>query len=836
MNNTFNKKNKANSQIDHWDQIPKAKWAPYKKAKSVTELFTPKDRVLPQNRPLSTLECIHNRVKLQLSHGPQIDPIGDIMNVVSDVDILRIGFSQIKKNKGALTPGSIPETADDFTNQKLYNLSYKLKSGTFSWKPVRRIYVEKPGKPEKRPLGLPDFEDKVVQAALRIALESIYEPIFEQHNFNYGFRPHKDPNGAIQKITGLAQGTYHAIEGDIKGAYNDVDHNILMEILQRNIKDKKFLNLIRSALKAGIMDEGKYEDTFLGIPQGGIVSPLLFNIYMHEFDMFVHTQLSLLVSPEPQTYKVDPAYERNRSTVRRGTRQIQQITDISEIRPDPFFEHCSSSQYLAKIMPNDQILEEKTNKIKTLINTDPGAKGTLSNWRTSYKKYVIGRLTLPQKTNLHTEFIQNKERLVRAANDIRSNTTYLESKPLKLAYIRYADDWVIFTSGDRETSEAIKGKVSEYLKNQLKLTLSLEKTRITHLQSSKVQFLGFEIYFPSNAHLVKTSKGSVQRFRSIQIFPDVQRLESRYLLKGLVDKKFLPRELGFLTVLTDHEIIRKYNQFMIGISNYYIRTISYPSRLNRWLYINYYSCLKTLATKHRITIGEVIKRYGFKDISNPKLNWYKPAASDLRITSKYKFNNEDRWEVLFNYHEVMCKTLRLRNEQFISGTYATVPTIDFLTLNKVNFRTRFKSETMCAVCNSPPYALHHIRPLKHKGGRFTGYRGFDKVVAALGRKQIAVCAVCHKNIHAGKYDGLSLDDLYDIRLVAPESLIRFHNTPKSPTGKKSPGSKSPSGDKQKSSEKPPSFIIDEIRRTYFSESLNNYLKLKNYDHFKTEFN
>jgi hypothetical protein len=107
----------------------------------------------------------------------------------------------------------------------------------------------------------------------------------------------------------------------------------------------------------------------------------------------------------------------------------------------------------------------------------------------------------------------------------------------------------------------------------------------------------------------------------------------------------------------------------------------------------------------------------------------------------------------------MCKTLRLRNEQSIPGTPPIIFTIDFLTLNKVNLRTRF----MCAVWNSTSYALHHNRPLKQKGDCFTGYRGFDKVVAALGRKEIAVCVVCHKNIHAVKYDGLSLDNLYDIR-------------------------------------------------------------------------
>jgi len=136
-------------------------------------------------------------------------------------------------------------------------------------------------------------------------------------------------------------------------------------------------------------------------------------------------------------------------------------------------------------------------------------------------------LSADEKTNLLTEYKQYLERVRLAADAVRSNTTYLESKPLKIAYVRYADDWVIFTSGDMETAQAIKSHVAQFLKDSLKLTLSLEKTRITHLQSSKVQFLGFEIYFPTNAHMVRTAKGSNQRYRSLQIHPDTQRLKTR---------------------------------------------------------------------------------------------------------------------------------------------------------------------------------------------------------------------------------------------------------------------------------------------------------------------
>lgn len=813
----------SNSQIQHWDHIPKAKWAPYKKTKSVTDRIK-KSQSLPHSSSLAALSRMYYRIEFQVRNDIPITPVDNIMNLVASVDILRIGFAQIKNNKGTLTPGSTPDNADDFTNERLYALSHRLKTGTYSWNPVRRIYVEKPGKSEKRPLGLPDFEDKVVQAALRIVLECIYEPIFEKNNFNFGFRPHKDPNAALQQVTGLAQGTDHAVEGDIKGAYNDVNHNIMMDTLGQLIKDTKFLNLIRSALKAGIMDEGVYEDTFLGIPQGGIVSPLLFNIYMFTFDMFVYDELQKIISPTPEITKVAPDYERNRSIIRRTKKTLERVLCIADVRPEPFFAHCSNSPYLNKIRPDDAVLSDKLKKITNLLgNYDPQKdKATLSNWRTSYKKYVLSRLSADEQTNLLTEFIQGRERASRDAKEIRDQTTYLQSKPIKLAYIRYADDWIIFTSGGWEIADLVKLVVADFLLTKLKLTLSLEKTRVTHLQSSKVQFLGYEIYFPTNAHLVRTSKGSTQRYRSLQIHPDVERLEGRFLLKGYLEKKNRPREVGFLTVLTDHEIIHKYNQFIIGVVNYYIRAISYPSRLNRWIYIMYYSCLKTLACKHRLTVKKVIQTYGYKDLSDPSLNWYNPKASNLRIASKYHFNGEERWAVLHNYNETMCIALRLRHPK--EGDLVVTPTIDFLKLNKVNFRTKFKSESGCAICGAPSYALHHIRALKHKGGRYTGFRGFDKIVAALGRKQLPICKPCHNNIHAGRYDGHGLDDLYDIRLVAPESLLRFGNSPSKPTGQKSSKENSKADGKKKSGTS--SFVIDEKAKTFFSGSLNEYIKNK----------
>lgn len=167
-------------------------------------------------------------------------------------------------------------------------ISTQLITGTYTPSDIRRVWIPKPGKTEKRPLGIPTLHDKIVQQAILMVLEAMYEPIFEQQNHNFGFRPHKGCHDAIIKITQKGQGMSLAIEGDIKGAYNNVKHKTMINILSRQTDDNKFLNLIDRFMKAGIFDEMSKSrtHTFTGVPQGGIVSPILFNIYMYEFDKF----------------------------------------------------------------------------------------------------------------------------------------------------------------------------------------------------------------------------------------------------------------------------------------------------------------------------------------------------------------------------------------------------------------------------------------------------------------------------------------------------------------------------------------------------------------------
>ncbi len=196
-------------------------------------------------------------------------------------DIYMTAYQKLYSNKGAGTAGIDNDTADGFGEKYVCQLIKELKEQTYKPKPVKRVYIPKRNG-KKRPLGIPSFKDKLVQEAMRRILEAIYEPIFSTHS--HGFRPSRSCHTALSEIGNSFRGIIWFIEGDIKGCFDNIDHNVLLKILSDKIKDSKFINLVRKFLKAGYMEGWKQYKTYSGTPQGGILSPILANIYLHELD------------------------------------------------------------------------------------------------------------------------------------------------------------------------------------------------------------------------------------------------------------------------------------------------------------------------------------------------------------------------------------------------------------------------------------------------------------------------------------------------------------------------------------------------------------------------
>ena len=236
-------------------------------------------------------------------------------------DIYFTAYQNLYANKGAGTSGITNDTADGFGEKKIQNLIRSLADETYQPMPVRRTYIQKKNSPKKRPLGIPNFSDKLVQEALRMILEAIYEPIFL--DVSHGFRPKRSCHTALKCIKREFGGSRWFIEGDIKGCFDHIDHSILIQLIQKKIKDARIIKLLYKFLKAGYMEDWQYHKTYSGTPQGNILSPLLSNIYLHELDTFVMKLKQEFDCPSQTT--ITPAYRKLHNEIKRISYRLKKV-------------------------------------------------------------------------------------------------------------------------------------------------------------------------------------------------------------------------------------------------------------------------------------------------------------------------------------------------------------------------------------------------------------------------------------------------------------------------------------------------------------------------------
>lgn len=367
-----------------------------------------------------------------------------ILEVVQSEVVVVSAIHKLKANKGSMTAGVDGKTINDILTKDYNETVEMIKQKLRHYKPdeIRRVYIPKAGKKELRPLGIPTIIDRIIQQCLKIVIEPIFEAQFFKHS--YGFRPMRDAKQAIERAVFVQNRTkcYWAVEGDIKGFFDNVNHTILIKQLRHmGLRDDRVLMIIKEMLKAGIM--GEISRNEIGTPQGGIISPLLANIYLHKLDIWI-------------TREWEEKQLRNGGTSR--------IARLASLR-----EHSS--------------------------------------------------ITKP-------EF-----------------------------YVRYADDWILFTTS-KENAEKWKYRIEKYLKTNLKLELSKEKTLITNAKKKPIKFLGFKI---------KTLPMSKNGKYAGHAKPDNDKV------KGKIQA--VSEELRKLKYATDKEWlisdIHRVNSIIRGIINYY---------------------------------------------------------------------------------------------------------------------------------------------------------------------------------------------------------------------------------------------------------------------------
>lgn len=293
-------------------------------------------------------------------------------------DFYLLAYSNIYANEGNMTAGTDEETIDGFNLDKANTLIAQLKQETYRPQPVRRTYIpKKNGK--RRPLGIPSFTDKLVQEVVRMLLQAIYEPVFK--DTSHGFRPGRSCHTALVQVKTTCKGTNWAIEGDIQGFFDNIDHSKLLELLARKIADGRFLNLIDRFLKAGYMEFRQVHHSLTGTPQGGIVSPILANIYLHELDVFMETLCERLSTDRTrrksaayQAYNLGRFQARKHGEYAKAEALLKQMRTMHASDPlDPNYikvKYCRyADDFIVMIIGSKQLAEHIREEIRAFLET-----------------------------------------------------------------------------------------------------------------------------------------------------------------------------------------------------------------------------------------------------------------------------------------------------------------------------------------------------------------------------------------------------------------------------------------------------------------------------------
>ena len=563
-------------------------------------------------------------------------------------DIYFVAYKNLYANNGAATKGVTEDTADGFSEAKIDSIIKALADETYQPMPVRRTYIQKKNNRKKlRPLGIPTFTDKLVQEVLRMILEAVYEPIFL--DVSHGFRPKRSCHTALKQLRREFNGTRWFVEGDIKGCFDNINHAVLVGLLSNKIKDARITKLIYKFLKAGYLENWQYHKTYSGTPQGGIISPLLANIYLHELDKFVMKLKSEFDTPG--VGQITPEYRELHNEIKRLSHRLTKVT--GEEREMVLAEYKSKRQKLMTIPCTAQ--------------TDK-----------------------------------------------------------KLKYVRYADDFLIAVKGNREDCQWIKSKLAEFIGDTLKMELSEDKTLITH-SSKCARFLGYDVRVRRSGKIKRGGPGHV-KMRTLNggvelLVPLNDKIRQFVFTKGVAiqkeDGSMFPVHRKYLIGLTDLEIVSVYNAELRGICNYYGMASNF-CKLHYFAYLMEYSCLKTLASKHKSSLSIIMFKFNY---GNGK--WCVPYETKLGSKRRYFANYAD------------CK-----GKGSAMDYISNAAVVYGYAVNTLENRLKAKVCELCGTTESDHYEVHHINKLKNLKGK----ERWEIAMIAKHRKTLVVCRDCHRSI------------------------------------------------------------------------------------------
>ncbi len=448
-------------------------------------------------------------------------PCGELYRQLFNPQLYLLAYGRIYSNKGAMTPGPTPETADGMTMEKIGAIIKAMRHERYRFSPVRRIYIPKKSGRKLRPLGLPPWSDKLVGEVARLLLEAYYEPQFSDRS--HGFRPGRGCHTALREIAETWKGTTWFIEGDISDCFGSLDHSVLVSIMSEKIRDRRFLRPISNMLSAGYLEDWKWNATLSGAPQGGVVSPVLSNIYLHKLDKFVGTIL-IPQYTRGEVRSPNPAYQEVRLALAKARRR----GDREEARK----------------------LRQELRRLPAGDTYDPGYR--------------------------------------------------------RLRYSRYADDHLLGFTGPKAEAEAIKAQLAGFLRDELKLELSAEKTLVTHARSHAARYLGYEIVVQHADSKVTGGRRMANGVVGLRVPLDVIKAKcAPYRRHGK------PWHRPALQNLDDFDIVKAYGAEYRGVAQYYLLAND-VWRLYKLQWDAQTSMLKTLAAKHQSSVAKMAAKHKAK--------------------------------------------------------------------------------------------------------------------------------------------------------------------------------------------------------------------------------
>jgi group II intron reverse transcriptase/maturase len=483
-------------------------------------------------------------------------------------------------------------------------------------------------------------------------LEAYYEPQFSTHS--HGFRPGRGCHTALDEIRRQWKGVKWFIEGDIKGCFDNLDHQLILDLIGRKIPDQRFLKLLKDMLKAGYVEDWQYYQTYSGTPQGGVISPVISNIVLNELDQYVEKELL-------------PSYNR-------GNRR----------KLNPVYRALWEEMIEAKAAGDVQRYQELRQKRRQIPSIDP--------------------------------------------NDEQFRRLY---------YIRYADDFLLGFAGPKAEAIEIKEKIGQALK-RLKLQMSEAKTLITHAESGRARFLGYELTARRNNTRLSQGRDGIKR-RSINsniklyVPRDVaNEWQRRYTRYGK------PIHRTELLNNSDYEIVNLYNAEFQGLANYYSLALDVSKRLYPVKYTFMQSLVKTLACKHKCKATSIYRQYKTK---------FETGVTGLMVTVR---RDEPKSPLVAKFGAKPIRTIK-------NAVLTDKKPLLFSSDNEI-VRRLLAGE--CELCQSKEdIEVHHVRKVSDVRKRYRGRKkppDWAVFMMKRNRKTVVVCRKCHRNIHQGKYDGQKL--------------------------------------------------------------------------------